>query len=125
VGDLGATPCRRLGKAPDLSAARGSRWHEIRAGRGPRLRGVGVRNIKFFLETQVPSRVLENPWHRAFLTGLKCTLWKRRIKHEPFGWASTFLSQKVQKKSKPNSALAEPTTHIMHFEHANPGLRGM
>jgi hypothetical protein len=48
VGDLGATPRRRLGKAPDLSATRGSRWHEIRAGRGPRLRGVGVRNIKFF-----------------------------------------------------------------------------
>jgi hypothetical protein len=62
-------------------------------------RGSGGRGEKRkgFLETLVPSCVLENPRHRAFLAALERALWKRRIKREQFGWASAFFGQKAQK----------------------------
>jgi hypothetical protein len=74
----------------------GSRRHEIQAAED---RGSGGKGEKreVFLETLMPSRILKNPWHRAFLTSLERALWKHRIKYELFGWASTLFGQKVQK----------------------------
>jgi hypothetical protein len=72
---------------------------QIEGGGGAEDRGSGGRGEKRkgFLETLVPSCVLENPRHRAFLAALERALWKRRIKREQFGWASAFLAKKRRK----------------------------
>jgi hypothetical protein len=46
---------------------------------------------------------LENLRHRAFLVALERALWKRRIKREPFGWASAVFGQKYDEEEEDNN----------------------